>query len=246
MSYQNALITGASSGLGAGLAHRFAQKGTRVFALARREDKLAELREASGEKIEPVVLDVSDTDALVAKIRELDAACGGLDLIIANAGVGKTKKASRIDWENWVEPTLRVNVLGAIATLTAVLPRMVEERRGHLVGVSSIAAIRGLPGSGAYSASKAALSTYLETLRVDLKSKGITVTTLEPGFVKTPLTEGGKQPMPFLMELEPALDAMMNAIEKKKGHLAFPWTLASAAGMGRMIPRSLYSLLVGR
>lgn len=246
MSYRHALITGASSGLGAGLARRLAERGVQVHALARREEKLLELREACGEKIVPVVADVADTDALVAKIREIDASCGGLDLIIANAGIGKAKKASRIDWENWVEPVIQVNVLGALATLTAVLPRMVEEKRGHLVGISSIAAIRGLPGSGAYSASKAALSTFLETLRVDLKKKGITVTTIEPGFVKTPLTEGGKQPMPFLMELDPALDVMVRAIEKRSAHCAFPWTLASVGRMGRMVPRSLYDLLVSR
>lgn len=244
MSYRTALVTGASSGLGEGLARRLAQRGTHVFALARREDKLAELREACGEKIEPVVADVADTDALVAKIRELDAGCGGLDLIIANAGIGKAKKATRIDWETWVEPVVRINILGALATLTAVLPKMVERESGHLVGVSSIAALRGLPASGAYSASKAALSTFLETLRVDLKGTGITVTTIEPGFVRTPLTEGAKNPMPFLMDLEPAVDTMMRAIEKKKAFCSFPWTLASAGKMGRMVPRSIYDLIV--
>ncbi len=244
MHHKTALITGASSGLGEGLARRLAKNGTRVFALARREEKLVELRESCGELIEPVVADVSDTDALVATIRKIDAGCGGLDLIIANAGVGRARKATRIDWEAWVEPVVRVNILGALATLTAVLPRMVEEKRGHLVGISSIAAIRGLPASGAYSASKAALSTFLETLRVDLKKKGIHVTTIEPGFVRTPLTEDAKNPLPFLMELDPALDTMMRAIEQQKAYCSFPWTLASLGKAGRMIPRSIYDLIV--
>ncbi|RMG21237.1 MAG: SDR family NAD(P)-dependent oxidoreductase [Deltaproteobacteria bacterium] len=244
MDANTAIVTGASSGLGAGLARRLAERGVHVFALARRAEKLEALREEAGDTIEPVVADVRDTAALVETMREIDARCGGVDLVIANAGIGGMRRATKLTWEEWVAPVLEVNVLGAFATLTALLPRMVERDRGHLVGVSSIAAMRGLPGTGAYSASKAALSTFLETLRVDLKGTGLSVTTIEPGFVRTPLTEGNPRPMPFLMDLEPAVDAMVRAIERKEALCTFPWQLSTVGKVGRLVPRFVYERLV--
>ncbi|HSP78973.1 MAG TPA: SDR family NAD(P)-dependent oxidoreductase, partial [Myxococcaceae bacterium] len=146
MDYRTALVTGASSGMGRGLALWFARKGVKVYAAARRHDNLVALADqarASGATIEPVELDVADPEATLARIRELDEACGGLDLVIANAGVGRETNARRLEWER-VKQLLDVNVTGAAATLCAVLPRMVERDRGHLVGVASLAGWRGL------------------------------------------------------------------------------------------------------
>jgi len=221
-------------------------EGYRVHALARRKEKLDELRDALGEGLIPVVGDVSDTSALVAQIRQIDEDCGGLELVIANAGIGMNRPATKLSWESWVEPVLQINVLGAIATLTAVLPKMVERDRGQLVGISSIAAMRGLPQTGAYSASKAALSTFLETLRIDLAGTGLSVTTIEPGFVKTPLTDKNKSPMPFLMELDDAVAIMRKAILKRKSFCSFPWQLATLGKVGRVTPRCLYERVASK
>ena len=247
MDYRNALITGASSGLGAGLVRRLSARGTRVYAAARRKDRLEQLAAECGPgEVVPVVLDVADTAKVVETLRRIDGECGGLDLIVANAGIGGNKRATRLTWEKQVEPVLRINVLGAFATLTAVLPAMVERDRGHLVGIGSLAGARGLPGTAAYSASKAALATYLETLRVDLKRTGVKVTTIEPGFVKTELTEGNPRPMPFLMDLDAAVDDILHAIDRQRAVRGFPWPLVTAVKLARMLPRAVYDQVVTR
>lgn len=244
MDYRNALVTGASSGLGESVVKRLAARGIRVYALARRADRLQALsREAGPGEVVPLPVDVSDTDALVAAVREADAASGGLDLVVANAGVGGQKRATRLTWEEWVEPVLRVNVVGALATLTAVLPAMVERDRGHLVAVGSLAAARGFPGSGAYSASKAAVGVFMETLRLDLRKTGIRATLVDPGYVKTPLTEGNTRSMPFLMEREAAVDHIMKAIDREASVHAFPWPLAAATRLVRLLPNAVYDRL---
>jgi len=247
MDYQNAFVSGASSGLGAGLVRRLAARGTHVYAAARRKDRLEALAaECEPGTVTPVVLDVADTAKVVKTLRKIDADCEGLDLVVANAGIGGQKRATRLTWEHEIEPVLMTNVLGAFATLTAVLPKMVERDRGHLVGVGSLAGYRGLPGTAAYSASKAALSTYLETLRIDLRRTGIRVTAIEPGFVKTELTEGSKSPMPFLMDLDAAVDRIVRAIDCETPVRAFPWQLATAVRFARILPRSIYDHVIAR
>jgi short-subunit dehydrogenase len=247
--HRAALVTGASSGLGAGLARRLALRGTRVYAAARRRDRLEALAAEIGPgpgAIVPVVLDVADTAAVVDAVRRLDEESGGLDLIVANAGLGTTRHASKLTWERDVEPVLRTNVLGACATLTAALPGMVARGRGHLVGVSSLAAARGLPTSAAYSASKAALTIFLEGLRVDLARTGVRVTAIHPGFVRTEMTAQNRFPMPFLMELEPALDAILEGIDRGRRDVSFPWPLAAATRLSRFVPDAAFDRLAGR
>jgi short-subunit dehydrogenase len=242
MSYRTALVTGASSGLGRGLALWFGRRGVKVYAAARRRDHLEALANearAAGATIEPVELDVSDADATLARIRELDASSGGLDLVIANAGVGVETNARRIQWEQ-VKQTIDVNVTGAAATLCAVLPRMVERKRGHLVGVASLAGYRGLGRNAAYSASKAYLSTFMESLRVDLKPTGVRVTCIYPGFVKSEMTARNKFTMPFLLETEEAVEMMGKAIVRGEAHYAFPWQTASLMRLVRVMPNALF------
>ncbi|RMG10560.1 MAG: SDR family NAD(P)-dependent oxidoreductase [Deltaproteobacteria bacterium] len=243
--YRTALITGATSGLGEGLARHYARAGTTVYATGRRRDRLDALAQDLPGQIVPVVMDVTDTQRTVTQIRQIDAECGGLDLVVANAGIGGQCPVDKLTWER-VKPVVDTNVSGALATLTAVLPKMVERGRGHLVGISSLAAFRGLPGSAAYSASKAALSIFLESLRVDLRKTGVSVTCIYPGFVKTELTAKNRHPMPFLMELDDAVREMARGIDARRPVVTFPAPLAAAVRGAYHLPRTLYDLLAAR
>lgn len=242
MSYRTALITGASSGLGRGLALWFARRGTRVFAVARRQANLAALAEearAAGTTIEPVELDVSRADETVERIRQIDADCGGLDLVVANAGVGTPTNGRHFAWER-AKQVLDVNVTGAAATVSAVLPQMVERNKGHVVGVSSLAAFRGLPKNAAYSGSKAFLHIFMESLRVDLRGTGVRVTCIYPGFVKSEMTAQNDFPMPFVLETEDAVERMGKAIARGETVVAFPWQITTAIRLLRVMPNPLF------
>lgn len=244
--YGTALITGASSGLGYGLALWFAKRGTRVFAAARRLQNLQALAEearAAGGTVEPVEMDVSRTDETMALIQKIDADCGGLELVVANAGVGLDTYGKRFKWER-AKQVLEVNVMGAAATLSAVLPQMVERKRGHLVGVSSIAAFRGLPKNAAYSGSKAFLSTFMESLRVDLQGTGVRVTCIHPGFVKTEMTAPNKHPMPFMLEVAESAELMGRAIVRGQKVFSFPWQTRAAMGVAQALPNAMFDPLM--
>ncbi|MFZ5470962.1 MAG: SDR family NAD(P)-dependent oxidoreductase [Myxococcota bacterium] len=244
MEYRSALVTGASSGLGRGLSAWFARRGVRVYAAARRAAQLEALKaEVRDGIIEPVVLDVTNAEATWARVRALDGSCGGLDLVIANAGVGSVTPATHLQW-NEVKHTIDVNVTGAAATLVAALPGMLERGRGHLVGISSFAAFRGLPRMAAYSASKAFLAVFLESLRVDLRGTGVRVTSIHPGYVKTELTAGSKAKLPFLLEAEDAVERMGKAIVRLRPQYVFPWPLAVAARPLKVMPNVLYDPLI--
>jgi short-subunit dehydrogenase len=244
--YETALVTGASSGLGRGLALWFAKRGTRVFAAARRKDHLQTLAEearAAGGTVEPVEMDISRTDETIARIQRIDADCGGLELVVANAGVGHNVSGRRFDWER-VKQVLDVNVQGTAATLGAVLPQMVERKRGHLVGISSIAAFRGLPRNCAYSGSKAFLAIFLESLRVDLRGTGVRVTCIHPGFVRTEMTAPNKHPMPFMLEPDAAAERMGRAILRGVPVFSFPWQTRAAMGVAQALPNALFDPLM--
>lgn len=247
-SYRTALITGASSGLGRGLALWFARRGVKVYAAARRTENLEALaQEARAEQahIEPVALDIAQADTVLTRVRELDDACGGLDLIVANAGYGQETSGKRLKWET-VKQTIDVNVTGTVATLSAVLPRMVERQRGHVVGVASLAAFRGLPRNAAYSASKAFLHVFMESLRVDLQGTGVQVSCLYPGFVKSEMTVNNKHPMPFLLETEAAVKLMGEAIQRGEAEYAFPWQMAGVMSVVKRLPNGVFDGLAGR
>lgn len=247
-SYRTALITGASSGLGRGLALWFARRGVKVYAAARRTEHLEALAQearAAQAHIEPVALDIAQADTVLARVRELDDACGGLDLIVANAGYGQETSGKRLKWET-VKQVIDVNVTGTAATLSAVLPRMVERQRGHVVGVASLAAFRGLPRNAAYSASKAFLHVFMEGLRVDLQGTGVQVSCLYPGFVKSEMTASNKHPMPFLLETEEAVRLMGEAIQRGEAEYAFPWQMAGVMGVVKRLPNGVFDGLARR
>ncbi len=243
--YQNALITGASSGLGLGLATWFAKKGVKVYAAARRLDRLEALAKELGPNVVPVQLDVAKADAAHERITALDQESGGFDLVIANAGVGGSSSGKHIVWES-ERHMAEVNVLGALATLCAVLPGMNERKKGHLVGVSSLAGLLPLKASATYCASKAFLAMWLDSIRLDVEPVGLDVTCLHPGFVKSEMTAKNKRRMPMIMETEPAVELMGQAIVRREKRYAFPWQLASVVHSVAQLPKGLQHAAIKR
>ncbi|HEY0083267.1 MAG TPA: SDR family oxidoreductase [Pyrinomonadaceae bacterium] len=247
-SGKTVLITGASSGIGEALAVEFGRRGASVALVARREEVLREVAarvEAAGGRALVVVADVRDAGALKSAAEKVAEHFGGIDVLVANAGKGELTLAREFDIET-VTQVLSVNLLGALNSVAAVLPRMIERGGGQIVGISSLAAYRGFPGSGAYCASKAALSTFFESLRVELRPRNIYVTTIHPGFIDTPMTRGRKQKMPFLQDAERAAQLMIAAIEARRRTYAFPWQLATIARVGRWLPAALYDRMLAR
>lgn len=247
ISHKMVLITGASSGLGRGLALAFGRQGTHVIAAARRKAELDSLVAeiiAKGGSAEAMVLDCSNADATYEAVRALDQR-KPLDLVIANAGAGFPTPASALDWRG-VKQILDLNVLGAAATLSAALTGMVERNSGQLVAMASLAGYRGLPGSAAYCASKAALISFCESLRIDLRDSGVSVTTICPGFVETAMTAKIKGKLPFLVKLDDAVAIMCKAIENREAHCAFPRPMAAAARGGQLMSRSVYEWVASK
>jgi len=239
---RRALVTGASSGLGRSLAAWLAARGVTVVAAARRRGALDELRDEAartGGVIETLEVDVADVAAVRERVLEIDGREGGLDLVVANAGAGELTPARKFDWED-CESILRVNVLGAAATLTAALPGMLARDRGHLVAIASIAAVRGLPNNAAYGGSKAFLRTFIESLRVDLSTTGVKTTCVFPGFVKSEMTAHNKFAMPFLLETDDAAARIGRAIFAQQAELWFPWQTALLARALGLVPSPLY------
>lgn len=220
-----AILTGASSGIGWALAKELAKDGYRVGLVARRADALEKLAleiRQSGGTAEFAAADVADRSATRAAIQALEARLGPVELLVANAGIGAPTKLEPMNVPE-TEQMFRVNMFGMIYAIEAVLPGMLDRGRGHLAGVSSLAAYKGFPGQAAYCASKAAVKSYLESLRLQLRGRGIHVTCICPGFVKTPMTEGHRFKMPFLMEADEAARRVARALRRKKKVFNFPW-----------------------
>lgn len=242
------MITGASSGIGRTLALKLARRGARVGLVARGAEALQEIeREIASRQGKAVALpaDVQDAGALGSVTDRLRAAFGPIDMLVANAGVGGTTDPARLDAEQ-IARVINVNVIGAANSVTAVMPEMLERGKGQLVVISSLAGYRGLPKSAAYCASKAAVSAFFESLRLELQPRGIGVTVIHPGFIKTPLTAGREAKMPFLMELDDAVDKIIWAIERRRKSYAFPWQLAGIVRAGMIMPNFMYDWIARR
>jgi len=242
------LITGASSGIGRGLALEIAARGGHLALLARREDLLKEIvDEATKLNVKAVfaTADVRDAKAVREAADRFRKELGPIDVLIANAGIGTTDHAVRLTPEHAAN-VIGINVLGAVNSVAAVLPEMVERKQGRLVAISSLAAYRGLAKSAAYCASKAALSAYFESLRIDLRHTGVGVTIIHPGFIKTALTSGRGAKMPYLMELKDGVKRIVSAIEKEKKIYAFPWQLATIVRASMLMPPSMYDWIAAR
>jgi NAD(P)-dependent dehydrogenase (short-subunit alcohol dehydrogenase family) len=275
------LITGASSGIGRGLALELARRGAKLGLLARGaaaqkafgaavggrrstdrpvpimpspallevvkeiEQKANSQSGTAAERILLLPADVREAGAVRAAADRLRKEFGKIDVLIANAGVGVTAEATELDPEE-VAWLIGVNVIGAVNSVAAVLPEMAARGSGQLVAISSLSAYRGLPKSAAYCASKASLSSFFESLRIDLIGSGVNVTIIHPGFIKTPLTAGRKADMPFLMELDYAVNKIIGAIEMKRKSYAFPWQLATIVRAGMIMPNFMYDWISRR
>lgn len=243
-----AFVTGASSGLGMGLALRFASQGWDVALAARRVDRLEavaqRIRQAgTGALVCPC--DVADRAQVHAAVARTEAELGEVDLLVTSAGVGKMTAAQDLDVAD-LERLLQVNVMGSAYAVEAVLPGMLRRGRGHLVAIGSLTGYGGLPKTAAYSASKGAVKNYFESLRLDLRGTGVAVTVITPGYVKTELTAKSDHRMPFLMELDDAVDVMARAIHRRVSHCAFPRPLSTLAWIGQVFPRRLYDAVASR
>ncbi|HEU4767648.1 MAG TPA: SDR family NAD(P)-dependent oxidoreductase [Pyrinomonadaceae bacterium] len=242
------MITGASSGIGKGLALDLASRGARLGLLARRQNLLDEIVNATrlrGGKAFAAAADVRDADEMRSAADRITAQLGPIDILIANAGIGTSIHISQLDPIHAAN-VISINVLGAANSVAAVVPGMVERGKGQLVAISSLAAYRGLPKSAAYCASKAAMSAFFESVRIDLRGTGVGVTIIHPGFIKTPLTAGRDAKMPYLMELDDAIPKIVSAIEKGKKSVAFPWQLATVVRAGMFMPTFMYDWIAAR
>jgi len=241
-----AFITGASSGFGRGLALRLAGHGYAVGLSARRVERLEALAEelrALGGRAGVYPADVADRDSLLSAIRSCEEEMGPIDLMIANAGVGTYAGPEELDSLE-VERVMKINFLGAVTATEGVLQGMLERGRGQIVAMSSLASFQGLLRHGAYCASKAAMNGFFESLRLDVAKRGVDVTIITPGFVKTEMTAQSRNPKPFLMELESALDIMVRGILKKKRLVRFPMPLSTVTWWFRVLPRGLFDWYV--
>lgn len=242
-------LTGASSGIGEALAISLAKRGAILGLLARRKEllqALAERCEAAGGTAGVFAADVTESGAVQTAADALCSEFGRIDVLIANAGIGGNNLETRALKPDAVKKVIDINLLGAVNSVHAVLPQMLDRGSGHLVAISSLAGVRGLPKSAAYAASKAGMTAFFESVRLDVQKRGVDVTIIQPGFIKTPLTSGRKNKMPYLMELDDAIARMIRAIEKKKKFAAFPWQIATLVRAGTIFPAWLYDRIAGR
>ena len=240
-------ITGASSGIGAALAAHYAARGARLGLVARRAETLAEV----GRKLpgEPVLYaaDVADARAMQDAARDFMARFGVPDIVIANAGVSSGTLTECAEDLAVIRRIFEINVLGMAATFSPFIAAMRAAARpdkgGRLVGIASVAGIRGLPGAEAYSASKAAAITYLESLRLEMRPYGIKVVTIAPGYIETPMTAVNPYKMPFLLPADVAAERFAAAIGRGVTYTVIPWQMGVVAKILRALPNWLYDRL---
>ncbi len=233
-----AVITGASSGLGWELARCLAGEGVRLGLIARRVDRLEDLAgqlRASGAEVAIAGADVGQRSQILAAVESLRRSLGPIDLLIANAGVGAPTLLEPFNVGD-VEKMFQVNTLGVVYSIEAVLAEMLQRKQGHLVAVSSLGAYKGLPGESAYTASKAAVNGYMEGLRIQLAPLGIHVTTVCPGFIKTPMTDCFDFTMPFALTAETAARRIVGAIRRRRKVYNFPWRMSLLMGLIARLP----------
>ena len=245
-----AFITGASSGIGQALALALRARGHRLALVARRGEALRDWVAAQGwtdADARVYAADVADIDSIVAAAHACIAAQGVPDVVVANAGISVgVATEDRADLDVFRD-TLETNLLGLVSTFHAFVAPMRVRGSGRLVGIASVAGIRGLPGHGAYCASKSGVIAYCESLRGELRGTGVRVVTVVPGYIDTPLTRGNPYPMPFLMPAAAFAERTVRAIEAGDAYRTIPWQMGWVAGLMRALPISLFDrALAGR
>lgn len=236
-------ITGASSGIGQALAARFAQAGYRLALVARRADETERWARASGlgpERAQVYAADVAQPDSIVKAGCQCIERQGPPDVVIACAGISVGMDTTERGDLDVMRDTFATNNVGLAATFHPFLRAMRERGAGTLVGIASVGAIRGMPGHGAYCASKAAVVAYCESLRGECRPSGVRVITLLPGYIDTPLTARNPYPMPFLMTAEAFAERAFGAIEAGDSYRVIPWQMAVVAKLLRVLPNALF------
>lgn len=233
-------LTGASSGIGAALARHYSARGAILGLAARSDEKLRRVAAKLPGEASIHVVDVADADAMTAAAQDFMARWGTPDIVIANAGVSVGTLTAEASDLPVFRRVIETNLFGMVHTFAPFIAAMTAAGCGRLVGVASVAGIRGLPGSGAYSASKAAAISYLESLRGDLRGTGVKVVTLAPGYVETPLTAINDYPMPFILPPDVAARRLARVIDAGRSYAVVPWQMAIVAKLLRLLPNALF------
>ncbi|MFZ6846201.1 SDR family oxidoreductase [Undibacterium sp. RuTC16W] len=244
-------ITGASSGIGAELARRYAEQGAVLGLVARRQDVLEQLRQSlpGADQHHIYAVDVTDHDALASAANAFIRKVGRVNVVIANAGVSVGTLTEHAEDIPVFARVIETNLIATVATFSPFIQVMqgyAKEYPCRLVGIGSVAGIRGLPGAEAYSASKAAVISYCESLRVELRGSGIQVVTIAPGYIDTPMTRDNPYPMPFLMPVRAFSVAALAAIERGDSYRVIPWQMGVVAKILRLLPNFLYDAVFAK
>ena len=243
-------ITGASSGIGQALAMRYAMEGWRLALVARRSAEIQEWAAAQGlgeDRCRTYRADVADVDSVVAAAAQCLEAQGLPEVVIANAGISEGMDSAEREDLEVMRDTFATNNIGLAATFHPFIEPMRRRQAGTLVGIASVAAIRGLPGHAAYCASKAGVVAYCESLRGELRGSGVAVVTLLPGYIATPLTARNPYPMPFLISADRFAELAVHAIGRRTSYRVIPWQMALVAKLLRLLPNALFDrLFAGR
>jgi len=240
------VISGASSGLGLALAQHYLQQGARVAACARRADLLQTLSEQFPGQVYCYPLDVRDAAALQAAAQDFIAQVGVPDIVIANAGVSSGTLTEYAEDIHAFQQVMDINVMGVVKTFQPFMSAMRDAGSGTLVGVASVAGFRGLPGAGAYSASKGALISYLESLRAELYGSGVSVVTLCPGYIETPMTAINPYAMPFILPADSAARRIARVIKARKSFAVVPWQMGLVGSLLKLLPNWLYDWIFSK
>jgi len=233
-------ITGASSGIGAALARHYAAQGATLGLVARRGELLTELKASLATECATYAVDVRDADAMRNAAQDFTQRYGTPDIVIANAGVSRGTLTQHAEDLTAFRAVMDINVLGMVHTFHPFIEPMRQAGHGRLAGIASVAGLRGLPGASAYSASKAAAISYLESLRVEMVKSGVSVTTICPGYIRTPMTDVNAYPMPFMMEADTAAAKMARAIDQKRRYVILPWQMALVGRFMKLLPASVW------
>ena len=236
------VITGASSGIGEALARHYASPDTILGLISRRR---VESLDVPGQVVS-YPLDVTDAKALGGAAADFIGHFGAPDLVIANAGISVGTHGDELEDVEKLRRVLDVNVVGLAATLAAFAPAMRRAGRGTLAGIASVAGFRGLPGAGAYSASKSAAITWLESLRVELSGSGVSVVCICPGYIDTPMTQVNRYRMPFLLPADESARLIARAIAARRRLAVIPWQMAAVSTLLRIVPDWLYDRMAAR